>query len=155
MFAQVIPAAAACRTGRQTLNYTFDFTPVWEGFPNLLWGCLGTLGLSLGGMALAIVIGIGGVVLRDSRFQPLRWLTIAFVETIRNTPFLVQIYFIFFAMISNQIFKPLLVFGDHLFHHLLAAVALWHVAGAPVCRGHTLSGPAMFEKPENTTGGRP
>jgi polar amino acid transport system permease protein len=80
------------------LNYTFDFTPVWEGFPNLLWGCLGTLGLALGGMALAIVIGIGGVVLRDSRYPPLRWLTMAFVEAIRNTPFLVQIYFIFFAL---------------------------------------------------------
>src|SRR5450432_4381716 len=49
-------------------------------------------------MALAIVIGIGGVVLRDSRFPPLRWLTMSFVELIRNTPFLVQIYFIFFAL---------------------------------------------------------
>jgi polar amino acid transport system permease protein len=80
------------------LNYTFDFGPVIEGIPNLLWGCLGTLGLSLSGMALAIVIGIGGVVLRDSRFPPLRWLTISFVEMVRNTPFLVQIYFIFFAL---------------------------------------------------------
>jgi polar amino acid transport system permease protein len=80
------------------LNYTFDFGPVLEGFPNLLWGCLGTLGLSLSGMALAIVIGIGGVVLRDSRFHPLRWLVISFVEMVRNTPFLVQIYFIFFAL---------------------------------------------------------
>jgi polar amino acid transport system permease protein len=80
------------------VNYTFDFGPVLEGFPDLLWGCLGTLGLSLSGMALAIVIGIGGVVLRDSRILPLRWLTMGFVEVIRNTPFLVQIYFIFFAL---------------------------------------------------------
>ena len=49
-------------------------------------------------MALAIVIGIGGVVLRQSRIKPLRWLVMAFVELIRNTPFLVQIYFIFFAL---------------------------------------------------------
>jgi polar amino acid transport system permease protein len=80
------------------LNYTFDFGPVIDGIPNLLWGCLGTLGLSLSGMVLAIVIGIGGVVLRDSRFPPLRWLTMSFVEIVRNTPFLVQIYFIFFAL---------------------------------------------------------
>jgi polar amino acid transport system permease protein len=73
------------------LNYTFDFGPVIDGIPNLLWGCLGTLGLSLSGMVLAIVIGIGGVVLRDSRFPPLRWLTMSFVEIVRNTPFLVQI----------------------------------------------------------------
>jgi polar amino acid transport system permease protein len=80
------------------VNYKIDFTPVIDGLPSLLAGCLGTLGLALGGMALAIVIGIGGVVLRQSRLRPLRWLVMAFVELIRNTPFLVQIYFIFFAL---------------------------------------------------------
>jgi polar amino acid transport system permease protein len=83
---------------KETLNYKLDFTPVLNGLPDLLWGCAGTLGLALSGMALAIVVGIGGVVLRDSRIQPLRWLVISFVEVIRNTPFLVQIYFIFFAL---------------------------------------------------------
>jgi polar amino acid transport system permease protein len=80
------------------VNYKFDFGPVLDGFPNLMWGCLGTLGLALSGMTLAIMIGIGGVVLRDSRVEPLRWLVMAFVEIVRNTPFLVQIYFIFFAL---------------------------------------------------------
>ena len=80
------------------MNYTLDFTPVVDGLPDLLWGCVGTLGLALSGMVLAIVIGIGGVVLRDSRFQPMRWLVMSFVEIVRNTPFLVQIYFIFFAL---------------------------------------------------------
>jgi polar amino acid transport system permease protein len=80
------------------MNYRIDFTPVIDGLPSLLAGCLGTLGLALSGMALAIVIGIGGVVLRQSRIKPLRWLVMAFVEAIRNTPFLVQIYFIFFAL---------------------------------------------------------
>ena len=80
------------------MNYKFDFGPVLDGFPNLMWGCLGTLGLSLGGMTLAIIIGIGGVVLRDGRVKPLRWTVMAFVEIVRNTPFLVQIYFIFFAL---------------------------------------------------------
>jgi polar amino acid transport system permease protein len=80
------------------VNYRIDFTPVIDGLPSLLAGCLGTLGLALSGMALAIVIGIGGVVLRQSRVKPLRWLVMAFVELIRNTPFLVQIYFIFFAL---------------------------------------------------------
>jgi polar amino acid transport system permease protein len=80
------------------LNYKFDFAPVIDGLPDLLWGCLGTLGLALAGMVLALVIGIGGVVLRDSPYRGLRWLVISFVELIRNTPFLVQIYFIFFAL---------------------------------------------------------
>jgi polar amino acid transport system permease protein len=80
------------------VNYKLDFGPVLDGLPNVLWGSAGTLGLALSGMLLAIVIGIGGVVLRDSHIRPLRWLVIAFVELIRNTPFLVQIYFIFFAL---------------------------------------------------------
>jgi len=80
------------------MSYKVDFGPVVHGVPDLLRGCLGTLGLSLSGMALALVIGVLGVLIRDSRFPPLRWAVIAFVEMIRNTPFLVQIYFIFFAL---------------------------------------------------------
>jgi polar amino acid transport system permease protein len=80
------------------MNYQLDFTPVIDGLPSLLLGCLGTFTLALSGMVLAIVIGIGGVMLRDSRFKPIRWLIIAFVELIRNTPFLVQIFFIYFAL---------------------------------------------------------
>lgn len=80
------------------MNYQFDFSPVIAAFPDLLWGCLGTLGLAASGMILAVTIGITGVVLRDSKIRQLRWLVISFVELIRNTPFLVQIYFIFFAL---------------------------------------------------------
>ena len=80
------------------MNYKIDFGPVIAGFPNLLLGCVGTLGLALSGMVLALVIGIGGVLMRQSRHASLRWVVIAFVELIRNTPFLVQIYFIFFAL---------------------------------------------------------
>lgn len=80
------------------MNYKLDFTPVIEGMPQLLLACLGTFGLALGGMALAIVIGIGGVILRDSRIAALRWLVKGFVELVRNTPFLVQIFFIYFAL---------------------------------------------------------
>lgn len=80
------------------MNYKLDFAPVIEGLPALLTACLGTLMLALGGMALAVVIGIGGVVLRDSPYAPVRWLVKSFVELIRNTPFLVQIYFIYFAL---------------------------------------------------------
>jgi polar amino acid transport system permease protein len=71
---------------------------VWEAMPKLLAACGGTIGLALSGMVLAIIIGVGGVMLRDSKFPPFRWLVISFVELIRNTPFLVQIYFIFFAL---------------------------------------------------------
>ncbi|MBY6264930.1 amino acid ABC transporter permease [Azospirillum sp. 412522] len=80
------------------MGYTLDFSVVLDALPTLLWGCAGTIGLALAGMALALVIGIGGVVLRGSKHRPLRSAVIVFVELIRNTPFLVQIFFLFFAL---------------------------------------------------------
>jgi polar amino acid transport system permease protein len=80
------------------MDYQFDFSPVIAGYPDLLRGCAGTMGLALAGMMLATVIGVGGVILRDSSHALVRWAVMAFVEVIRNTPFLVQIYFVFFAL---------------------------------------------------------
>ena len=76
---------------------TLDFAVVRDALPALLYGCLGTIGLALAGMGLALTIGICGVLARRSRHAALRTATIAFVEIIRNTPFLVQIFFLFFA----------------------------------------------------------
>lgn len=76
---------------------TLDFAVVRDALPALLYGCLGTIGLALAGMGLALTIGICGVLARRSRHAGLRTATIAFVEIIRNTPFLVQIFFLFFA----------------------------------------------------------
>jgi polar amino acid transport system permease protein len=80
------------------LGYTLEFGVVFDKFPDLLWGALGTIGLALAGMALAMTIGLLGVITRKSRHAWLRAPTIGFVELIRNTPFLVQIFFIFFAL---------------------------------------------------------
>ena len=75
-----------------------DFSVVFDAQPALLWGCVGTFQLALSGMALALAIGIGGVLTRNSRRAPVRLATITFIEIIRNTPFLVQIFFLFFAL---------------------------------------------------------
>lgn len=80
------------------MSYTLDFSVVIDRLPELLIACLATIGLAIAGMALATVIGVIGVVARRSRFPLLRALVIGFVEVIRNTPFLVQIFFIFFAL---------------------------------------------------------
>lgn len=80
------------------MGYTLDFSVVWQALPALLWGCLGTLGLALAGMTLAMIIGVAGVAARDSKAAWLRAIAIGFVEIVRNTPFLVQIFFLFFAL---------------------------------------------------------
>lgn len=80
------------------METVLDFGVVVEKLPDLLWGCLGTFGLAIAGMLLAMAIGLVGVVTRSSRFRALRTATLAFIEMIRNTPFLVQIFFLFFAL---------------------------------------------------------
>jgi len=56
------------------------------------------LGLAIAGMTLAMLIGIAGVAARDAKAAWLRAVVIGFVEIVRNTPFLVQIFFLFFAL---------------------------------------------------------
>jgi len=78
--------------------YSLDFSVVLDRFPELLWGCVGTLALALAGTVLALAIGLSGVLLRRSRIAAARAAVKVFVEIIRNTPFLVQIFFLFFAL---------------------------------------------------------
>jgi polar amino acid transport system permease protein len=80
------------------MSYKFDFSVVWDRAPELLFASLGTLGLALAGMALALVIGVVGVAARTSKMRAIRAPVVAFVEIVRNTPFLVQIFFIYFAL---------------------------------------------------------
>jgi polar amino acid transport system permease protein len=80
------------------MNYVLDFSVVFEKMPDLLVAALATIGLALAGMSLALVIGVIGVAARTSNIRPLCAAVIAFVEVVRNTPFLVQIFFIFFAL---------------------------------------------------------
>ena len=68
------------------MTYRFDFGAVLDRAPELLWGSIGTLGLALAGMLLALVIGILGVVARTSKSEIMRTPVIVFVEVVRNTP---------------------------------------------------------------------
>ena len=80
------------------MNVELDFGAVLARWPELAWGTLGTLWLALCGMILAMIIGVAGVAVRRSNSRIGSGLVIAFVELVRNTPFLVQIFFIFFAL---------------------------------------------------------
>ncbi|MBD8554268.1 amino acid ABC transporter permease [Rhizobium sp. CFBP 8762] len=80
------------------MNYVFDFGVVFEKMPELLLGAASTLGLAIAGISLALIIGVLGVAARSSKYRLMRGAVIAFVEVVRNTPFLVQIFFIFFAL---------------------------------------------------------
>jgi polar amino acid transport system permease protein len=82
------------------MGYTFQFGEVLRYWPLLAEGALNTLQLSLVGMSIGLVVGIGGAVARNSRFTALRAVAGGYVELVRNTPLLVQLFLFFFALPS-------------------------------------------------------
>jgi polar amino acid transport system permease protein len=65
---------------------------------HLLAGAWVTVRLSFSAVLLGLILGIICAVGKTGGPRPLRWLINLYVEFIRNTPFLAQIYFIYFAL---------------------------------------------------------
>ena len=80
------------------MNYIFHFGDMWNARGEFVEGALMTLRLSGLAMVASLVIAILGALARTSGPKPLRMLVAAYVEIIRNTPFLVQIFIIFFGL---------------------------------------------------------
>lgn len=76
----------------------FNWSYALEALPQLLGGLWITVQATLGGMALALVLGLLWAVLRRSApallAHGVRWT----LELIRSTPLLVQLYFLFFVL---------------------------------------------------------
>ncbi len=80
------------------MNYVFQFGEVFAAWPDLLWGAWLTIQLSASAMALGLIVAIFGALGKTMGPRPVRWLVDVYVEVIRNTPFLVQIFIIFFGL---------------------------------------------------------
>ncbi len=80
------------------MAYQFDFTPVFDNAGLLLTGAGFTLALTAVGAILGISLGVVGAVCRAWKLTPFDRLFGIYVEVIRNTPFLVQLFFIFFGL---------------------------------------------------------
>ncbi|WP_342246525.1 amino acid ABC transporter permease [Pseudomonas sp. OTU5201] len=82
------------------MAYQFDFLPVLQQGDLLLKGAIFTLELTVIGTLLGVAIGVVGAAVRAWRLRPFDWVFGAYVELIRNTPFIVQLFFIFFGLPS-------------------------------------------------------
>ena len=80
------------------MSYDFQFAAVWAARDELAWGALLTLELSAVSMVLSLIIAILGAFGRTAGPAPLRAVIAAYVEAVRNTPFLVQVFLIFFGL---------------------------------------------------------
>jgi polar amino acid transport system substrate-binding protein len=71
----------------------------WRKYlPLLLQGALVTVALSVVAMALAVVAGLVIVLARLYGIAPVRWLAKAYVEIIRGTPLLIQLFMIYYGL---------------------------------------------------------
>ena len=80
------------------MGYTFQFATIASFLPDLFAGALLTLRLSTLALVFGLTLGILAAVARTYGNAPSRWLATGYVEVIRNTPFLIQLYFVFFVL---------------------------------------------------------
>ncbi|MES2026619.1 MAG: amino acid ABC transporter permease [Pseudomonadota bacterium] len=82
------------------MAYQFDFLSTFDYTGVLVKGVLTTVELIAVGGVLGVAVGIFGAWARTQGPRWLRPLVSAYVELIRNTPFLIQLFFIFFGLPS-------------------------------------------------------
>ncbi len=78
--------------------YSLSFLPVFENFDHLMDGAWVTVYLSLLAIVLGFVLSTACAIGKTAGPRPVRWLIDVYIELVRNTPFLAQIYFIYFAL---------------------------------------------------------
>jgi His/Glu/Gln/Arg/opine family amino acid ABC transporter permease subunit len=76
----------------------FDWPLVQHSVPLLATGLLMTLKISLLAMVFGLALGAALGLASLSRFAPARWLVRAYVDFIRGTPLLIQIFLVYFAL---------------------------------------------------------
>ncbi|AMJ62512.1 amino acid ABC transporter permease [Bosea sp. PAMC 26642] len=82
------------------MNYVFDFSFLRDYWPMLVEGMLLTVQLALMATVSGFLLGTACAVASTSRSRILRGLVGLYVEIIRNTPLLVQLFVVFFGLSS-------------------------------------------------------
>lgn len=79
------------------MNPFFDVRYALQIAPSLLHACLYTIGITLVGFAIALVLGLIFAMLRRSPVRAVSRSTAFVVEFIRSTPLLIQVYVLFYV----------------------------------------------------------
>lgn len=77
---------------------TFDWNVVQIALPLLGRGLLVTLQIALAAGVLSILLGFALGLLSLSGIRPIEWVVRAYVDFVRGTPLLIQIFLVFFAL---------------------------------------------------------
>lgn len=92
-------------------NTSTDLTFAVSIFPILLRGMYITLQATALGFAIALVLGLILALLRMVPIKAVSWPTAFFLEFVRDTPLLVQLYFLFFVLPDFGIILPAFLTG--------------------------------------------
>lgn len=93
------------------MNFSWDWDYTWRIMPDLLDGLVVTLEATVLGSILAYVLGLVFALLRRTPSRVVRTVVWLFVEFVRSTPLLVQLFFLFFVLPTIGITLPPLVAG--------------------------------------------
>ncbi|WP_274915556.1 ectoine/hydroxyectoine ABC transporter permease subunit EhuD [Streptomyces sp. WZ-12] len=77
---------------------TFDWSAVGHFLPTFWKGLLVTLEALVLGSLIAFALGLVWALAQRSSLKAVRWPVTAFTEFVRNTPLLVQLFFLFYVM---------------------------------------------------------
>jgi His/Glu/Gln/Arg/opine family amino acid ABC transporter permease subunit len=80
------------------MGYTLNFAVVWANLPRLLGGLLLGLELALASLAIGTLIGLAGGFLSTGASRIGRLCAAAYVAVVRNTPILVIVLLLYFAL---------------------------------------------------------
>ena len=80
------------------MDYEFDFIGIFPYYNELIKGIQLTIGITVLTTVLGIFLGILGVSIKIGDNKYLKNIVGSFVEIFRNTPFIVQLFFIFFGL---------------------------------------------------------
>lgn len=80
------------------MRITFDFLAILAEWPMLLKGVAWTLGLTVVSAVIGVVAGVACAWARTYGATWLKAVVGTYVELIRNTPFIVQLFFVFFGL---------------------------------------------------------
>lgn len=78
---------------------------IMDALPTLLEGLKVTLYIFAVAIVLGFLIGLVMALFRLSPIKPLQWISKIFVDAIRGTPFIVQLFFIYFGLNSLGFFS--------------------------------------------------
>jgi polar amino acid transport system permease protein len=78
---------------------TWNTSFALKALPSIAQGLELTILITLAGTAIAMALGLLLAVLRRMRLKPVALLASAFVEFVRDTPLLVQLYFLYFVIL--------------------------------------------------------